>query len=99
MNDQRADTGTTPLSANNAKPVEPLQRMQEPYPSDTDAQNVQTTPLMDTDFPDRNAVAITQQFNKKNALYFLSMSTNPTHVSAAIEPSSEVQGHDHFNFH
>ena len=34
-----------------------------------------------------------------NALYFLSMSTNPTYVSAAIEPSSGVQGHVHFNIH
>jgi hypothetical protein len=25
------------------------------------------------------------------------MSTNPTHVSAATEPSSGVQGHVHFN--
>jgi hypothetical protein len=34
-----------------------------------------------------------------NALYFLSMSNNPTYVSAAIEPSSGVQGHVHFNIH
>jgi hypothetical protein len=34
-----------------------------------------------------------------NALYFLSMSTNPTYVSAAIEPSSGVQGHVHINIH
>jgi hypothetical protein len=27
-----------------------------------------------------------------NALYFLSMSSNPTYVSAAIEPSLGVQG-------
>jgi hypothetical protein len=26
------------------------------------------------------------------------MSINPTHVSAAIEPSSRVQGHVHFSF-
>jgi hypothetical protein len=34
-----------------------------------------------------------------NALYFLSMSNNPTHVSAATETSSGVQGHVHFNIH
>jgi hypothetical protein len=34
-----------------------------------------------------------------NALYFLVMFINPTHVSAAIEPSSVVQGHVHFNIH
>jgi hypothetical protein len=27
------------------------------------------------------------------------MSINPTYVSAAIEPSSVVQGHVHFNIH
>jgi hypothetical protein len=34
-----------------------------------------------------------------NALYFLCMSNNPTHVSAAIEPSSGVQSHVHFSIH
>jgi hypothetical protein len=34
-----------------------------------------------------------------NALYFLSRFINPTYVSAAIEPSSGVQGHVHFNIH
>jgi hypothetical protein len=33
------------------------------------------------------------------ALYFLSMSNNPTYVSTAIDPSSGVQGHVHFNIH
>jgi hypothetical protein len=40
-----------------------------------------------------------QQIRPTDALYFLSMSINPTHLSAAIEPSSGVQGHAHFNIH
>jgi hypothetical protein len=32
-----------------------------------------------------------------NAIYFLSMSNNPTYDSAALKPSSGVQGHVHFN--
>jgi hypothetical protein len=33
-----------------------------------------------------------------NTLYFLVMFINPTHVSAATEPSG-VQGHVHYNIH
>jgi hypothetical protein len=41
--------------------------------------------------------SVTPPIKPTNALYFLSMSNNPTYVSAAIEPSSGVQGHVHFN--
>jgi hypothetical protein len=34
-----------------------------------------------------------------NALYFLVMFVNPTHVSAATQPSLGVQGHVHCNIH
>ena len=34
-----------------------------------------------------------------NALYFLGMFIKPTHVSAATDPSSGVQGHVNFNIH
>jgi hypothetical protein len=34
-----------------------------------------------------------QQIKPTNALYFLGMFINRTHVSAATEPSSGVQGH------
>ena len=42
---------------------------------------------------------ILSTFKPTNALYFLVMFINPTHVSAATEPSSGVQGHIHFNIH
>jgi hypothetical protein len=52
-----------------------------------------------TDICPGKPIFVTQQLKPTNALYFLSMSNNPTYVSAAIEPSSGVQGHVHFNIH
>jgi hypothetical protein len=47
----------------------------------------------------RNNILLRPTIKPTNSLHLLSMSINPTYVSAATESSSRVQGHMHFNIH